>query len=163
MNTVLNTKFGVAKQRDDGYYQIDTSKEGNHKKLLHRLIFEDVYGFIPKNFNIHHKNGDKSNNCILNLQLISSKEHSKLHHTNKDVSLEYRLNKSKAINSTGIFRVHIAKSKSVKQGFFYVYRFEKNGKIFKTQSVSLSKLKQKVIANNWEWIVFEEQEAKVNE
>lgn len=48
----LNTKFGRAKINTKGYYRIITSKEGNHNKYLHRLIFEDFYGKILKGYEV---------------------------------------------------------------------------------------------------------------
>ena len=38
-----NTKYGIAKIHNTGYYRITSRKEGNNGKLLHRLIFEDVH------------------------------------------------------------------------------------------------------------------------
>lgn len=86
MNEVLHTKFGKAKRYDnhDGYYIIISRKEGNDKRKLHHLIWEDFYGCkIPKGYHIHHKNGNKLDNCILNLQLIKASEHAKLHGNNQ--------------------------------------------------------------------------------
>ena len=39
---------------------------------------------IPKGFIVHHKDGNKTNNCILNLQLMSLSEHMRLHHTGEN-------------------------------------------------------------------------------
>ena len=77
----LNTKFGTAKLHKNGYYVISSGKEGNHSKPLHRLIFEDFYGEIPEGCVIHHKDGNKTNNCILNLQILSHSNHNSLHMT----------------------------------------------------------------------------------
>jgi len=83
---VLHTKWGNAKINHNlGYYQISSQKEGNYGKYLHRLIFEKFYGNeIPKGFIIHHKNGDKTDNCILNLQLMKLSEHMRMHHTGEN-------------------------------------------------------------------------------
>lgn len=63
MTKSIITKFGIATLDDNGYYWITSRKEGNHLKFLHRLIWEDFYGFkIPKGFHIHHKNGIKTDN-----------------------------------------------------------------------------------------------------
>lgn len=45
---ILHTKFGTAKL-DEYYYRITSTKEDNHNKYLHRLIFENFYGEIPQN------------------------------------------------------------------------------------------------------------------
>lgn len=47
--------------------------------LVHRLIWEEHYGEIPEGYEIHHKDGDKHNNRIWNLECISNKEHKKRH------------------------------------------------------------------------------------
>ena len=70
MNEVLHTKFGNAKINCRGYLAITSRKEGNNAKKLHRLMWEDFYGEIPEGYVIHHKNGNKLDNCILNLQLM---------------------------------------------------------------------------------------------
>lgn len=75
----LHTKFGSATIDKYGYYRIVSRKEGNYHKKLHRLIFEDFYGKIPKECVIHHKNYNKANNCIMNLQLLTNSEHSHIH------------------------------------------------------------------------------------
>lgn len=77
---IMKTKYGNAKIGNMGYYVITSYKEGNHRKLLHRLIWEDFYNTeVPKGYDIHHKNEDKLDNCILNLQLIRHGEHRRLH------------------------------------------------------------------------------------
>ncbi|MGV9141386.1 MAG: HNH endonuclease signature motif containing protein [Promethearchaeota archaeon] len=50
-------------------------------KFLHRAIWEFYNGKIPEGYTIHHKDGNKSNNELSNLQLLSYKEHSKKHWT----------------------------------------------------------------------------------
>ena len=80
----METKFGTAKIWGNGYYYITSTKEGNFKKLLHRLIFEDFYGEIPKGCVIHHKDENPLNNCIMNLQLLTESQHHKLHSTGEN-------------------------------------------------------------------------------
>jgi len=73
----METKYGNGNQRTDGYIQITS---GPYKgKLLHRLIYEEVYGSIPKGYAIHHIDGDKTNNNPGNLMLLSKSNHHKLH------------------------------------------------------------------------------------
>ena len=85
----LHTKFGNARI-NQGYYVITSRKEGNNNQALHRLIFEDFYGTeIPKGYNVHHKNGNKLDNCILNLQLLSESEHHRHHQKGKKFSKEH--------------------------------------------------------------------------
>ena len=48
-------------------------------KMLHNIIWEEHNGIIPDGFFIHHKNGDKKDNRIENLELTTRAEHCKLH------------------------------------------------------------------------------------
>lgn len=45
----------------------------------HRVIWESKYGKIPKGYNIHHKNGNKIDNKIQNLELLHIGKHNKKH------------------------------------------------------------------------------------
>jgi hypothetical protein len=79
---IIQTKFGNAsiKGNREGYYQITTTKEGNYKKYLHILIWEDWYGIsVPKRYVIHHIDNNKINNKIYNLQCITKENHDKYH------------------------------------------------------------------------------------
>lgn len=87
----LKTKFGNAKISTLGYYQITSKKEGNYRKMLHRLIFEDYHGTeIPEDILIHHKDGNKLNNDIDNLIPMERGKHTTLHHTGVTPSEETR-------------------------------------------------------------------------
>jgi len=67
--------------RDDktGYYKHSCSSSSKSPIYLHRTVWESVYGSIPKGFDIHHKDFDKSNNSIDNLEMLSTKDHLELH------------------------------------------------------------------------------------
>lgn len=45
----------------------------------HRFIWHSHYGSIPDGYVVHHKDGDKANNELANLELLSELEH-KQHH-----------------------------------------------------------------------------------
>ena len=62
--------------RDDktGYYLNSTI----HKRL-HRYVWEHEVGTIPKGYQVHHIDGNKANNDISNLSLITNKGHQRLH------------------------------------------------------------------------------------
>lgn len=86
----IQTIYGIARINNNGYYHITSRKEGNHGKLLHRLIFEDYYGEISPNTHIHHLDGNPLNNCILNLEAMSKSEHISYHNKGKILSDETR-------------------------------------------------------------------------
>lgn len=43
-------------------------------KLVHHIVWENIYGKIPKGYKIMHLDGDKKNNVIENLALVSDAE-----------------------------------------------------------------------------------------
>lgn len=46
-------------------------------KALHRKIYEDAYGEIPKGCHIHHKDGDTENNSPSNLECMDRVKHAR--------------------------------------------------------------------------------------
>lgn len=67
---------GVKFTMDDktGYYL-----NSSIRKRMHRYVWEYYNGEIPEGYHIHHKDKDKSNNDISNLELIPFSAHAKLH------------------------------------------------------------------------------------
>ena len=169
MSTKIQTKYGTAKLRKDGYYLITSAKEGNNGKLLHRLIYEDHHGItlLPTTI-VHHKNGDSTDNSIDNLVAMDNAEHSSLHKPSEETKRkmgecrigiprdnETRLKVSKKQNTTGYYRVIKHKQKRLKQGFSWRYQYyDENGKQRFISCVSIGKLKEKVLAKGLEWIEF---------
>lgn len=141
----LHTKYGnVNINNYDGYYRVTSSKEGNHSKRWHRLIFEDFYGKIPNNCIIHHKDNNKKNNCIMNLQIMTQNEHCKDH------------NGLNIKNTTGYYRVQRWINDSYNQGFMWVYQArykDENGKKVRKiiSRTDLESLKKEVIKQGLEW------------
>lgn len=72
-------------------------------------------------------------------------------HKGVKLSEETRLNMSKAQNTTGYYRVHKLNNSRYSQGFIWAYYYYVNGKQNRIYSVSLDKLKEKVIARGLEW------------
>jgi|SRR5690625_3594698 len=59
-----------------GYYRCWTGHKGLR---LHRYVWEKTNGEIPEGFHVHHKDRDKNNNHIDNLEVMSAKKHGKEH------------------------------------------------------------------------------------
>ena len=178
---VLHTPFGNAKLDFHGYYVITSKKEKNYGKKLHRLLYEAYHKIkLPKEIIVHHKNENRSDNCILNLEAVTREEHNKIHfkdkklnfngrkhseetkekirqsHIGKKISLEGRINMSKHQNSTGYYRVYKQKDETCRQGFRWCYNYKVNGKRKQIKSVDIKKLEQKVKAKGLDWIKFED-------
>lgn len=69
----------------NGYYRCS---QRNHARgyLLHRFIYETERGTkIPTGYNVHHKDGDKLNNNVENLECIRASAHTKLHNSPEKV------------------------------------------------------------------------------
>lgn len=151
----INTKYGRA-YYDKGYYRIhDNSSPYNHK-TLHRLIFEEHYKctLLPHAI-IHHIDGDKTNQDISNLQLMSNSEHTILHNkkhgfTTPKRTLDHNINISKGQNTSGYFRVSIHKANN-KQGFVYRYQYYEKGQQKSIKSMNIRKLERKVRAKDLPW------------
>lgn len=123
MLKLINTKFGTAKLNKNGYYVITNRRDGNHNKFLHRLIYEDFYGKIPNDCVIHHKDKNPINNCIMNLQLLSKREHMKLHKTGennhfygKHFSKEHKQNLSKSHKGKIFSEIHKKRLSEINKG-----------------------------------------------
>lgn len=61
-----------------GYYHAENWGSGG-PTTLHRAIWSKANGPIPHGHHIHHIDGNKANNEISNLDVISASEHSKHH------------------------------------------------------------------------------------
>ena len=58
----------------DGYY-----KHQGLRMFMHRYVWEYYNGKIPEGYEVHHKDFNRANNDINNLQLLTIAEHRKLH------------------------------------------------------------------------------------
>ena len=59
-----------------GYKQVDVCNDEGIKKHMrvHRLVYMAHVGVIPEGMQINHKDENKTNNCIDNLELMTNKE-----------------------------------------------------------------------------------------
>jgi len=62
-------------RRANGYF----ASTSNPRTYLHRDIYEKAHGPIPDGLEVHHKNEDKTDNRLGNLELMRSSDHGKLH------------------------------------------------------------------------------------
>lgn len=147
----IKTKFGNISLNDGKYYRVHTCKEGNKGKMFHKLVWEDFYGCdVPDGYIIHHKNGNRLDNCILNLQLMRKSDHSIHHNKNRDVSFETKIKQSKNYNSTGYYRVSKYHLK-YKDGFLWRYSYTENNTQKAIYSNNIKELKEKVLKRGLIW------------
>lgn len=68
----------------DGYYRRRwyEGRRPNRKQreqLEHRWLWEEAYGPIPAGYDIHHRDGNKLNNTLENLELVAHQAHAQHH------------------------------------------------------------------------------------
>ena len=56
---------------------VDYPRIGNERE--HRVVWKRAHGPIPKGYDVHHKDEDKTNNDLTNLELLPKTEHGHLH------------------------------------------------------------------------------------
>jgi len=61
--------------RENGYM----AKTTDRREYLHRNVWKDHNGPIPDGHDIHHKDENKLNNNIGNLEILTTKEHGEIH------------------------------------------------------------------------------------
>lgn len=68
-----------------GYVRVNLRNGKKGKRMLHRMVAEDILGQSTRGFSVHHIDGNKQNNVPSNLQVITQAEHSAIHAA-KDVA-----------------------------------------------------------------------------
>lgn len=84
--TLLSNKRGcwriMSITNKNGWYlsiRLKDRKGKYHTKRIHHLVYEAFVGDIPAGYDVHHKDGNKQNNCVENLLAISENEHHTIH------------------------------------------------------------------------------------
>jgi hypothetical protein len=69
--------FGVL---SNGYRQARASLNGNRtlkSALVHRLVAEEFIGELPDHMQVNHKNGDRADNRVENLEIVTASENAR--------------------------------------------------------------------------------------
>ena len=64
----------------DGKYYAPVGGYKQEHKRFHQEVWQYYNGEIPKGYHIHHKDGDRANNEINNLEAVKIKEHLSRHY-----------------------------------------------------------------------------------
>lgn len=72
----VNDKILKPNRNSSGYVRVPLYNDENEYKqtLVHRLVYMAHVGPIPKGMQINHKDEDKTNNCIENLEVVTPKQ-----------------------------------------------------------------------------------------
>lgn len=72
--------YHYGRKTNVGYLRFGFHKDGNCTEvLMHNLVWETFVCQIPKGYVVHHKNHNKKDNRLENLELLTREEHSKMH------------------------------------------------------------------------------------
>lgn len=77
-NIAIFNDFCFRRDKKTNYY-LSSSNIGNKRKRLHVYVWEYYNGNIPIGYHVHHKDENKFNNEISNLEILTGSQHSKLH------------------------------------------------------------------------------------
>lgn len=113
------TKGGYTYGKEcNGYkeFYLCRGKDDHIRKYVHILVYEAFIGKIPKDYVVHHKNHNKKDNRVENLELLSDSEH-KIKHSKEDYNnkKEKLHRKSYSISQYTIDGEFIAEYQSAKE------------------------------------------------
>lgn len=146
-------------RRTGGYVRVSLTVDNRRQihKLMHVLVAEYFIGEKPKNKIVHHKDSDRLNNDINNLEYISQKENcqdvkGKSGHKSRSV-IQYDLNmnlvkKWDRIIDTPYGRGNISSccSGRLKQAYGFIWRY----------------FEEKITGEKWKKIIFNKKQIKVS-
>lgn len=75
---ISNSPTGYGHLTEKGYIRIWDTEQKRYR-MEHDVIWEQHYGKIPNEMQIHHKDGNKTNNNIENLELVDALQHKREH------------------------------------------------------------------------------------
>ena len=119
-----NKYIGVI--NEDGYVKVPQLKNYNHKGV-HQYIWMVANGCdIPEGYEIHHKDGNRQNNSIYNLELMEQSKHRQEHsngnnnwlgkkHTEESKNKIREYNKGKKLSNETKLKIGKKNSKKVAQ------------------------------------------------
>lgn len=81
ISSTIQEHDGIRYYRCGRYFQCNGSR-------LHRIVWQQHNGEIPAGFDVHHIDGDRSNNGIENLQLMHESDHAR-HHNSQPERIEH--------------------------------------------------------------------------
>ena len=88
---IRNSEGLILQQRlsRNGYLRVNLKNKGKYKTVeVHRVVAQAFLGAIYKK-QVHHKNGDRTDNNVTNLQIVSKKEHRLLHREMEEAYMYY--------------------------------------------------------------------------
>lgn len=102
MQVIIFNGIKYYKQASGYYQRAETAKRSreNIERRLHRAVWRFYKGEIPAGYHIHHKDENKDNNDINNLELLSPSQHTKLH--SKTAKNWWHTERGKRANRKGI-------------------------------------------------------------
>ena len=88
---IRNSEGLILSQRlsRNGYLRVNLKSKGKYKTVeIHRVVAQAFLGAIYKK-QVHHKNGDRTDNNVTNLQIVSKREHRLLHREMEEAYMYY--------------------------------------------------------------------------
>lgn len=126
------------KKTKKGYFRYAKDKDGR-LRFEHSIVWEKANGKIPLGMQIHHKDFNKTNNKIENLQLVTPLEHKRYHSGCRIVDGEWE----KKCKVCGQY-------KKINKENWYYSRGWVNGRICKKCFIKKSmKVRKDLIAKGW--------------
>ena len=92
---IQHLKSKIIKPTDNGkgYQIVSLNRNGRKNKYVHRLVAEAFLDNPKNKKEVNHKDFNKKNNCVDNLEWVSQKEN-KIHYRKNDISLEHLIKRT---------------------------------------------------------------------